>query len=155
VWQPKNKIVIYFWDILTVSFAAQIGTFPLSVYYFHQFPGLFFVTNLVVIPFLSVIMGLGVVVIIWAAFTTVLHFLLQSLEWSIYVLNKTINSIASLEQFVFQDLSFNWQLMLSVYLLLIFAIVWFKNPSFNRLVMMLISVFILQTTYSKTHWTIQ
>ena len=64
LWTPKYKIANYFWDILTVSFAAQIGTLPLSIYYFHQFPGLFFVTNLVIIPFLSLIMGLGVLVMI-------------------------------------------------------------------------------------------
>jgi competence protein ComEC len=40
-WEPKNKIIKYFWDIITVSFAAQIGAMPLSIYYFHQFPGLF------------------------------------------------------------------------------------------------------------------
>jgi competence protein ComEC len=45
LWKPKNKISNYFWDILSVSFAAQIGTIPLSLYYFHQFPGLFFITN--------------------------------------------------------------------------------------------------------------
>ena len=36
IWQPKNKITTYFWDIITVSFAAQIGAMPLSIYYFHQ-----------------------------------------------------------------------------------------------------------------------
>jgi competence protein ComEC len=45
LWEPKNKIVSYFWDILTVSFAAQIGAFPLSIFYFHQFPGLFFINK--------------------------------------------------------------------------------------------------------------
>jgi competence protein ComEC len=60
-YKPDNQIVEYFWQLLTVSFAAQIGTLPLSLYYFHQFPGLVFVTNLVIIPFLGVIMGLGVV----------------------------------------------------------------------------------------------
>ncbi|WP_228526513.1 MULTISPECIES: ComEC/Rec2 family competence protein [unclassified Flavobacterium] len=34
---PKNKIVNYLWEALTVSFAAQIGTFPICLYYFHQF----------------------------------------------------------------------------------------------------------------------
>jgi competence protein ComEC len=51
LWSPKNIVAKYFWDILTVSFAAQIGTLPLSIYYFHQFPGLFFVTNLVLFRF--------------------------------------------------------------------------------------------------------
>jgi competence protein ComEC len=155
IWKPKNKIVNYFWEILTVSFAAQIGTFPLSIYYFHQFPGLFFVTNLVIIPFLSVIMGLGVLVMVLAAFDFVPVFLVKSLEWSIYILNKIINSIASLEQFIFRDIPFNWQLLLSLYLLIIATIIWFKKPSFNRLVLVLIGVFVCQIAYFETHWNIQ
>ncbi len=155
IWTPKNKIAKYFWDILTVSFAAQIGTLPLSIYYFHQFPGLFFLTNLVIIPFLSIIMGLGILVMVLAAFDWVPLFLTKSLEWSIYFLNKIINSIASLEQFIFQDIPFNWQLLLSLYLLLITTIIWFKKPNFNRLALALITVIIFQITYFQTHWTIQ
>jgi competence protein ComEC len=155
LWFPKSSIAKYFWDILTVSFAAQIGAFPLSIYYFHQFPGLFFVTNLVIIPFLSVIMGLGVLVMVLAAFDFVPLFLSKSLEWSIYILNKIINSIASLEQFIIQEIPFNWQLLLSIYLLLIATIVWFKKPSFNRLVLALLTLIVFQITYFQTHWTIQ
>lgn len=152
---PKNKILNYFWEILTVSFAAQIGTLPLSIYYFHQFPGLFFVSNLIIIPFLSLIMALGAFVMVLAAFDFVPLFLAKSLEWSISILNKIINSIASLEQFIFRDIPFNWQLMLSMYLLIITAIIWFKKPSFNRLILTLIAVIIFQLAYFQTHWTIQ
>ncbi len=155
LWLPENRIFKYFWDILTVSFAAQIGTLPLSIYYFHQFPGLFFVTNLVIIPFLSLIMGLGVLVMVFAAFDFVPVFLVKSLEWSIYILNKIINSIASLEQFIFQDIPFNWQLLLSFYLLIIATIIWFKKPSFNRLVYALITVIIFQIAWFQTHWMVQ
>lgn len=155
LWFPKNKIVNYFWEILTLSFAAQIGTLPLSIYYFHQFPGLFFVTNLVIIPFLSVIMGLGVLVMVLAAFDFVPVFLAKSLEWSIYILNKIINFIASLEQFIFRDIPFNWQLLLSLYLLIVATIFWFKKPSFNRLVLVLVGVVVFQVAYFQTHWTIQ
>lgn len=155
LWSPENKISKYFWDILTVSFAAQIGAFPLSIYYFHQFPGLFFVTNLVVIPFLSVIMALGVLVMVLAAFNSVPMFFVKSLEWSIYILNKIINTIASLEQFIIQDIPFNWQLLLSVYLLIIATIIWFRKPSFNRLVLTLISVIFFQITYFGTVLKIQ
>jgi competence protein ComEC len=155
LWLPKNLIVKYFWDILTVSFAAQIGAFPLSIYYFHQFPGLFFVTNLVIIPFLSVIMGLGVLVMVLAAFDFVPLFLAKSLEWSIYILNKIINSIASLEQFIIQEIPFNWQLMLSIYLIIVATVIWFKKPSFNRLVLALLALIIFQITFFQTHLTIQ
>ena len=155
LWTPRNVIANYFWEILTVSFAAQIGAFPLSIYYFHQFPGLFFVTNLVIIPFLSVIMALGVLVMVLAAFDFVPLFLAKSLEWSIFILNKIINAIASLEQFIIQEIPFNLQLLVSVYLLLIATIIWFKKPSFNRLALTLIAVLIFQITYFETHRRIQ
>jgi len=155
LWTPKNSIVYYFWEILTVSFAAQIGTLPLSIYYFHQFPGLFFLTNLVIIPFLSVIMGLGVLIMVLAAFDYVPIFLAKSLEWSIYFLNKIINTIASFEQFIFRDIPFNWQLLLSLYLLIISSIIWFKKPSFNRLALTLVALIIFQISYLSNHWIIQ
>lgn len=47
------------WQIVAVSIAAQIATFPLSLYYFHQFPNLFLLSNLVVIPVSNLILFLG------------------------------------------------------------------------------------------------
>lgn len=155
IWKPKNAIGNYFWDIITVSFAAQIGTLPLSIFYFHQFPGLFFVTNLIIIPFLSLIMALGVLVMLLAAFDFVPVFLAKSLEWSIYFLNKIINTIASIEQFIFRDIPFNWQLLLSLYLVLIATIIWFKKPSFNRLALALVTIVVFQIAYFKIHWTVR
>ena len=155
LWLPKNKVIKYIWDILTVSFAAQIGTLPLSIYYFHQFPGLFFVTNLVIIPLLSIIMVLGVLVMVLAAFGYVPFVLAKPLEWSIFYLNKIINSIASLEQFIIHNISFNYSLLLSSYLLIITLIIWFKKPSFAKLIAVLITVAILQLSFLQTRYSIQ
>lgn len=155
IWKPKYKVSKYIWDILTVSFAAQIGTLPLSIYYFHQFPGLFFVTNLIIIPLLSIIMIIGVLVMLLAAFNMIPVFLSQLLEWSIYYLNKIINAIASLEQFIIQDIPLHFYLLISSYLLLFMIIIWFKKPSFNKLALVLISILILQFSYFKIQWKIQ
>jgi competence protein ComEC len=152
LWIPNNIIVKYFWDILTVSFAAQIGAFPLSVYYFHQFPGLFFITNLIIIPFLSIIMALGVFVMVLAVFNYVPEIPLKLLEWSITILNKIISRIASFEQFIIQDIPFNWQMLLSLYLLIFAAIVWFKKPNFNKLALAFITLIIFQLTYFGARW---
>ena len=152
LWNPKNKFSKYIWDILTVSFAAQIGTLPLSIYYFHQFPGLFFVTNIIIIPMLSVIMALGVIVMILAAFNIIPVFLSQLLEWTIYYLNKIINTIASFEKFIIQDIPLHFYVLLSSYLLLFTIIVWFKKPVYNKIVMVLISIIIFQISYFKIYW---
>ena len=154
-WTPNNKITNYFWEILTVSFAAQIGAFPLSIYYFHQFPGLFFVTNLIIIPFLSFIMALGVFVMVLAAFDFVPLIPAKILEYSIYFLNKTINWVASFEQFIIKDIPFNWQILLSLYLLIVAVIIWFKKPTYHKLAFALIALFLFQTTFIVTRWNNQ
>ncbi|MBG6109406.1 competence protein ComEC [Flavobacterium sp. CG_9.10] len=155
LWLPKNKVLKYIWDILTVSFAAQIGTLPLSIYYFHQFPGLFFITNLVIIPLLSFIMVLGVLVMVLAAFGYVPFFLAKLLEWSIYYMDKIINSIASLEQFIIQNISFNYYLLICSYLLIVTVIIWLKKPNFNKLIIVIFSIIILQIAHIKNHYNIQ
>ncbi|RKS13071.1 ComEC/Rec2 family competence protein [Flavobacterium sp. 120] len=155
IWIPKTKVLKYIWDILTVSFAAQLGTLPLSIYYFHQFPGLFFVTNLIIIPVLSIIMVLGVLVLLLAALNSIPIFLSQLLEWSIYYLNKIINTIASLEQFIIQDIPLHFYLLLSSYLVVVTAIIWLKKPNFNKLVLVLISIIIVQISYLSIQWNIQ
>jgi competence protein ComEC len=155
LWMPKNKITTYFWDILTVSFAAQIGAFPLSVYYFHQFPGLFFITNLIIIPFLILIMGLGVVVMVMATFDFVPMLTMKSLEFCIYYLNKIINWVASFEQFIIKDISINWQTLICLYILIIAFVILFKKPTFPRIVFALISILLFQSTLLITRWKIQ
>jgi competence protein ComEC len=77
------------------------------------------------------------------------------LEWSIYYLNKIINAIASLEQFIIQDIPLHFYLLFSSYLLLFTVIFWFKKPSFNKLALVLISILILQFSYFKIQWKIQ
>ena len=155
LWMPKNKIVSYFWDILTVSFAAQIGAFPLSIFYFHQFPGLFFITNLIIIPFLILIMGLGVLVMVLAAFDFVPMITMKSLELCLYFLNKIINWVASFEQFIIKDIPINWQTLFCLYLLIIAVVVLLKKPNYPKIVVALFSLLLFQSTLLATRWEIQ
>ncbi len=55
----SNQIIDKSHSILIVSLAAQIGTFPLAIYYFHQFPVYFLLTNLVAIILSTLIINLG------------------------------------------------------------------------------------------------
>lgn len=148
VWKPKNKIIKYFWDILTVSFAAQIGTLPLSIFYFHQFPGLFFITNLVILPFLSVIMGFGLIATIIASFGRVPDFLVLLLENMIACLNTIIAKIASWDDFVLVGIPLNGYLMSVLYLTIICTILYFKKPKLVRLTFALVSILMLQISFS-------
>ncbi len=51
----RNIFLHKIWVLTSVSIAAQIGTTPLSLYYFHMFPNWFWLTNLMVIPLATLI----------------------------------------------------------------------------------------------------
>lgn len=155
LWSPKPKLIRYFWEILTVSIAAQLGTFPVSIYYFHQFPGLFFITNLIIIPTLTVILGLGVIVVILASFDFVPKFITLPLEYSIKFINYIVNKVASIESFIIKDISMNQLMMLSIYLALISIIIWIKNPKFKGLLFVFISLGLFQTSRIYTKYESQ
>jgi len=147
IWQPKNKINTYFWDIITVSFAAQIGAMPLSIYYFHQFPGLFFVTNLLILPLLGIIMAVGVVAVLIATFHTVPEFIAKAIEFLIALLNSIIHWVASFDVFVFKNISFSTTMLWSSYLVIIIFILWIKKPAFKRLTLVFASILLMQIIF--------
>ncbi|WP_143394752.1 ComEC/Rec2 family competence protein, partial [Flavobacterium psychrophilum] len=152
LWKPKSELVAYFWDIITVSFAAQIGAMPLSIYYFHQFPGLFFVTNLVLIPCLMVIMAIGVLLMILAYFDFVPVLLSKTVALSITFTNTYINWIASIETFVIKNIPLNFWLLIASYLVIFSCIIWFKKPNFTKIILALGSILIFQILFVTTNW---
>jgi len=64
-WLPRNRILEYFWQLTAVSLAAQLATFPLSVFYFHLFPTYFLLGNLLIIPLAFLIMQAGVPLVLF------------------------------------------------------------------------------------------
>lgn len=150
IWKPNSKITTYLWEALTVSFAAQIGTFPICLYYFHQFPSLFFVTNILILPVLSFTMITGIVVLLLSVFFSCPFFLILIFEKSIYLLNTIIHFVASFDFFVIRNISFNFYYLLTYYLLIITAVIWFKKPTYLKLVATMISVIFVQLAYINT-----
>lgn len=150
IYKPKNKLTVYIWEALTVSFAAQIGTLPLCLYYFHQFPGLFFVTNIIILPVLSFIMIAGILVMIIAIFTSPPLFITIIFEKSIYLLNLMIHAVASVDSFVIRGISFNLYHLWAFSLLIISTIIWIKKPNFSKLIFLLISIITIQLAFLLT-----
>ena len=89
-----NKIGDYLWTLTTVAIGAQIGTLPVSLFYFHQFPILFFISGLIVIPAATLILSLGLATLffeIWLPsvariFGIALDYVIEAVNWSIFFL---------------------------------------------------------------------
>ena len=147
-WQPIN----YFWKIFTVSIAAQIGVLPLSLYYFHQFPGLFFIANLVIIPFLGIILGLGILVIFLAITNVLPQFLADLYQSIIGLMNLFIEWIALQEGFIFYNISFSTLMLVSCYLLIFFSFLWIEKKTHLRLKNALLSLLLVQSVFVYEKW---
>jgi competence protein ComEC len=63
----SNKWMAKIWEGTAVAIAAQIGTFPLTLYYFHQFPTYFLITNLGLMVFSGVVLAVGLLTVSVAA----------------------------------------------------------------------------------------
>jgi competence protein ComEC len=134
----------YFWGLLTVTIAAQAGVLPLSLFYFHQFPGLFFLTNLLILPFLGFILIFGIVIIALALLNILPAFVANLYEGVIQVLNAVVAKVAQQEQFLFKDISFGLYEALAAYLLLFLLVLLIYSFSYRRLVILLLTVVVLQ-----------
>jgi len=84
LWKPTFFIVDKGWQLISVSVSAQLGVLPISLFYFHQFPGLFFISNLIIIPFLGVILGLGLVVLV-LSYVLIFFYLLIILGFQLFL----------------------------------------------------------------------
>jgi competence protein ComEC len=92
----KNKIADYAWGIITVSIAAQLGTAPLTLYYFNQFPNYFLLTNLVVIPLTGIILKAGILLFILSPFTLISHYAGMILSWILWSMHSYVRMIEGL-----------------------------------------------------------
>src|SRR5690606_28659319 len=146
-WAPKLRPVNYLWQLFTVTIAAQIGIIPLSLYYFHQFPGLFFVSNLVIIPFLGIILGFGILVIVLALLNILPGFIADFYGSIIATMNHFIAWIARQEDFLFRDINFNWLLLITSYIFVICFVLMLRQFHPKRIIAVLVSVLILQITF--------
>lgn len=89
----SNWLLDKIWAITAVSIAAQIATFPLGVLYFHQFPNLFWVSNLIVIPAATIIVYLGVAMFVLSPFEILASAIGKILNLVIYTLNFFVGKI--------------------------------------------------------------
>ncbi len=85
------------WQLTSVSFAAQIATFPLGLYYFHQFPLLFPVSNLVVIPAAALILVLGIAFCSFIYASILAEFIAFLLKWVIKFTNEVVFAINNIK----------------------------------------------------------
>lgn len=124
LWVPHNKFLDKAWQLAVVSFNAQVGTAPLSIFLFHTFPNYFLITNMVVIPLSFGAFYLGFATIIFSWIPYVGSFLGYLTSLSIRILNSAVRFIGDLPLAVTSDIYINF-FQLLVVLAIVISLFWF------------------------------
>jgi len=128
----KNKIVRWAWDLMAVSIAAQVGTAPFAIYYFHLFPNYFLLTNLIVIPLGTFIIYTAVALFAASA----IPYLPDIIAFVLKLMLKTMNfSVELIHYFPFPITVtvFNFWQVLLLYLATIMLLAYLSNKKFHAL----------------------
>ena len=107
--------------ILIVSLAAQLGTMPITMYYFHQFSCYFLLTNLIVLPLASFLVPCGLVSIALGGSAAGVWF--SKVTWAFsWMMNHSVEWIEGLPGSTVQAQINGYMIVIYYVLLLLFFI---------------------------------
>lgn len=143
----KYGVLRKVWTIASVTLCAQIGVLPFSLYYFHQIPGLFLLANIVVLPFLTLLMCGGILIVLLAFLEMLPDWFAESYNFLIEMLNGFIHWVAGKENFLITDIHFSTLKVLGTYFLIVALALFLKKRNYRRLVVSLSAILILIAIY--------
>lgn len=128
----KEKIKWWF-HFVTMTLAAQIATLPILIYNFGRISFVSPLTNVLIVPAIPYIMGLG---LLFNFSAVIFSLLAKVLLWPLYIgLTYIICLTNSLSQLPFsaKEISnLHWLWLIGYYILLIGLLIWYKRKQDNQ-----------------------
>ncbi|MBK0383020.1 ComEC/Rec2 family competence protein [Pedobacter sp. SD-b] len=95
-YNTTNKLLDVIWKVISVSIAAQISTAPISLYYFHQFPIYFIISNVFIFLPAILIMYFGLFFLIFYSFPPIAAVFAFCLQTTIKYTNEGLKLIENI-----------------------------------------------------------
>ncbi len=127
-----NKWLRKLWEGTTVGIAAQLFTLPLTLYYFHQFPNYFILTNIGMMIFAGIVLSLGLILLAtnWAGF--IAKFIAIAFGFSISVMLFFVEWIEGLPGALADGFVLAPWIVIVAYLVLLLLLFFRKRPVILR-----------------------
>ncbi len=125
----ENKMLDTIWQLSSVSLAAQILTLPFVIYYFHQLPLLFLVTNLVVVPLSGFVLYGELLLLILSYFPFLATVVGKALGLLILLMNNFITHINSMPFAVWGALQLSPLQSILLFVIIIAVATWLSKKS--------------------------
>lgn len=141
-WLPRK-----IWGICCVTLTAQLGVFPLSLFYFHQIPGLFLLSNLLLIPFIFLVLTACIFCISWSFIAPIPEFARVVFEYIIEAVLNFVHFIASQNQFIIERVYFSQSMLYFSLISLLLLVFYVYQRKWRYLWLLSLSLLIVEGLY--------
>ena len=117
-----SPLLRWTWAMVVVSLCAQLGTFPLTMYYFGRFSVYFLLTNFLVIPLAICILYLTAAMLLLSWWPAAQSLVAQPLIWVVDFQNTALRWIASLPASHVEKISLSRLHVVLIYTVLFFLL---------------------------------
>jgi competence protein ComEC len=125
----KNKWLNKIWNMASVTIAAQLAAFPLCIYYFHQFPNLFLITNLLIVPLSTLILFAEILLIILSGVNIAAMYAGRIIGFLIDMMNAIVRVCNEFPFSMIDDIYSNAASTWLLYGIVVFAAAWILYKS--------------------------
>lgn len=122
----KHKWINYFWEGTSIGIAAQIGTLPISLYYFHQFPNYFILTNIGLLVLAGAALISAILLFVFHSIPIINELIGKIMDFVFYVLNGFVDWISGLPFSISTGFNPSWIHVLLLYLSIL-SILYFNS----------------------------
>jgi competence protein ComEC len=127
----RNKIISWLWKGTCIGLSAQLATAPLTLYYFHQFPNYFVISNLGIMLIAAILMFTSILFVITFKLTPLKVVLFFMLSFLVSILIQFIGWIDGLPWSVARGFELNI-LQVLIYFIGIFFLISSKQVKWFR-----------------------
>ncbi len=146
----SNQFLDYIWQLVSVAIAAQIGTFPITIYYFDQFPLYFILSNILIIPIATIIIYGAIILFAFSFSGTLSMIISKTLNYITQILNKSVDFIEHLPFSKLDQIRIDFNSMI-ILIIMIFSISFFiitKRLRFLKSAIMFLLVLVIYSISS-------
>ena len=140
LYRSRNPAINYVWELSCTSTSAQLGTAPLSIYYFHQFPLLYLVSNIFAIPLTGIILLLIPLSLLVSFFFGNQLWLMFPLQKSLQIFIAGLDALAEIPHGVITDIQLTAKDALNLALGIVFSFLFVIKKRLIYLCLLLILV---------------
>ncbi|MEI8052945.1 MAG: ComEC/Rec2 family competence protein [Bacteroidota bacterium] len=115
----KKYLPLKIWEMAAITLAAQVITFPVCIYYFHQFPNYFLLSNLIAVPLSTIILFAEILMIALSSFNLLASYIGKFTEQLISIMNEWILFISKLPFSITENIYADLQTTIILYVLVI------------------------------------